>query len=415
MDYLKIIKNTSYLAYGTAIVSVINFISVPIVTKHLGISNYGIYSSILSFVGLFRTFSLIGNQKVLFRTAKNSRSDLVKSINSIIGIQNVVSVISIFITILSSFFIDSFNYNIIITISIYSFTNLIFPLRRFTNTIHLFNDKFKTVSILNVLNRLLFSVFAIFLVYFDFGYTAIIYVNLSVNILLIVINYLYLIERRYRYNIFSKPLFNIDFLKPHLKFHIISVLNYFQTNVDILMLTIMGTFEEVAIYAVGHKLASFTGRLRSIFSTALFPEVIKMTKEKTIEIKQLYRPTIIFGLIGLTIIILFTFVSEPLIIMFFGSDFSQSAEILNVLIFYIFFGWLSLPFNTLLLSYESNDTKILITNIICAIANIFLNKVLYDVYGLLGIAYATLFLKIFIIPIAFSLIILSMKKNNIIT
>jgi O-antigen/teichoic acid export membrane protein len=80
---------------------------------------------------------------------------------------------------------------------------------------------------------------------------------------------------------------------------------------------------------------------------------------------------------------------RPLTVLLFGSAYETSGSILAALLFYIGLAWGRLPYTTALQA-TGNEKTVVWTTAVTAAMNIPLNLVLFNLYGLMGIAYSTI-------------------------
>jgi O-antigen/teichoic acid export membrane protein len=91
-----------------------------------------------------------------------------------------------------------------------------------------------------------------------------------------------------------------------------------------------------------------------------------------------------------------SYFSEDVITLLFGVAYSESGIILSVLIFFLAASFFTIPF-TNSLQATHNESKILAIFWIGPCINIGLNYLFFKMYGLIGIAYSTLFVGVFTI------------------
>ena len=96
----------------------------------------------------------------------------------------------------------------------------------------------------------------------------------------------------------------------------------------------------------------------------------------------------------LLIVVLFIyFGADWFINTIIGSDFSYSATIIKVLSLYLLFHYISLPYDTALQVTFSENTLLKI-RFSLAFLNILANYIFYDLFGIIGIAYSSLLVKL---------------------
>jgi O-antigen/teichoic acid export membrane protein len=180
---------------------------------------------------------------------------------------------------------------------------------------------------------------------------------------------------------------NKKILKSSITFSLIGILTIIAVRTDIIMISYLGSFKEVGYYTIPFTITNIGLVFRNIFSTAFFPLSIKIKKKGII--KNYLKIALLLFTIILVCSIIISIISEDFVILIFGRRYSRSGSILSVLVFYLALSWATIPFSNLLQAAH-RETLILITGIILACLNIVLNIILYNIFGLIGIAYSTI-------------------------
>ena len=102
--FLRGIKNVSYLSLGTAFAEVIHLFSFVLIARELTIEDYGIWTSIGAFVGLFYFFTFEGLGKVVIREGSRDIGNMAEIFNRTIGLKNIFLIIATIICLVSLVF-----------------------------------------------------------------------------------------------------------------------------------------------------------------------------------------------------------------------------------------------------------------------------------------------------------------------
>jgi O-antigen/teichoic acid export membrane protein len=387
---LKIVrglKNASYLVIGNFISQVISFFAFIYVARNLGPNDYGIYVTVGAFVGMFDIILLGGLEKVVIREGSKDISHMHIILEKTIGVKNLFILFSIISCIIISFFAP-YGLRTKFYIILMSATLAYSGVRGFLGTIYQATEKMQYLAIFNILNRLLFVILVILVLNLGFGLLAIFIIAIFSHFSILLINYQFS-HRIINFNFFSKIQFDKQLLKPALLFTLIGFMGYFVTRVDLLMISFLGTENDVGIYGVAYKLSEPGIILRNIFATAFFPILVKRFHNNTIKGRRLIKYSLFF-LLGLVIVSsIASYISKELIIFFLGAKYEGSVQIFQILIFFIAFSWAALPFTTAALATQ-NEKFLLVPVSIMGVLNVLLNYILFLKYGVIGIAYATL-------------------------
>ncbi len=353
----------------------------------MGPKNYGIYVTVGSFVGVFGILLLGGLNKVIIREGSKNIPSMHIFLEKTIGIRNLLSAIAIAICIISVFF-TQYSLQTKIYIIIFSTQLAWTGWKGFFGTIYQATEKMQYTSIFGIANRALFVMLAILFLNYGYGVLTLLLISLFVNYLILLINFKF--SRKFiKFNFFQKVQFNTYLLKPALLFSLISFIGFLASRVDLLMISFLGTSNNVGTYGVAYKSAYLGEMLKNIAATAFFPVFIKRFHKRKVKATLLIRYSLLFGAIIFILTIILSLFIVRIVISLFGSDYRNSGEILRVLVFYLAFIWMTLPF-TISAQATHNEKYILIAGSIMAVLNVALNYILFLRYGLVGIAYSTL-------------------------
>ena len=385
-----LVKNISYLTIGQIISQIISLISVFYIPKLLGVEQYGNYQTVLSFVSIFTVFSFTGLNKVALRSGSMKIDKLSNEIESIIGIRHLFTFFAAMIAVLSAIFLDYSN-EIIIYISIY--VSWLW-LRTFESTINLVyqaHEKLKYFAFFTVLKSILLALSLVTVLLVGKGIFELLIVDLIVSLFVIVISY-YKSKRFTEFNFFSKVEFKLKKLKEGFIFSLLSFFNVLGNKIDVVMISLLGSPLEVGLYALANSVVR-KGLLASrAISTSIFPIYAKQAFKSLTRV-ELNKHSFYSFSAALIVVLFIYFGADWFINTIIGSDFSYSATIIKVLSLYLLFHYISLPYDTALQVTFSENTLLKI-RFSLAFLNILANYIFYDLFGIIGIAYSSLLVKL---------------------
>lgn len=385
--FLSGIKNASYLAAGNLATQVISFIGFIYIARMLGPSDYGIYVIVGAFVGMFDILLLSGLNKTVIREGSKDLSSMHIYLEKTIGLRNVLVLIAIIVCIICSLF-TPYEFQTKLYIVLFSSQLAYTGLHGYLGTIYQATEKMQYISILGIANRALFVCLSIAFLWHGFGLLALFLIALFSHFSTLAINYR-LSQKFVNFNFFSKVQFDKDLLKPALIFSLMVFLGFLTTRVDLLMISFLGTAEDVGIYGIASKICREGMMLRNVTVTAFFPIFVKQFHNGTMNGGRLLQYSLLFFSGILVLALVFSFFAEEATTFLFGSEYQNSGGILKVLMFYVAFAWATLPFTTAAQATH-NEKYILIAMSVMAALNIPLNYMFFLRYGLVGIAYSTL-------------------------
>jgi O-antigen/teichoic acid export membrane protein len=166
-------------------------------------------------------------------------------------------------------------------------------------------------------------------------------------------------------------------------------------NVDQVMIEYMVGSKSVGIYATAVKISELWYFIPTIVASTIFPKIVE-TKESYSE--KVYRERMqslydVMSMISYLIVVPLAITAHPVIDIFFGSEFNESAVILQVHIWAFIFVSLGVIRGKWLIA-ENMTTFSMIAAGIGAIVNVTLNVLLIPESAGVGAAWATLFAQV---------------------
>lgn len=404
------LKNASFLTTGQIITQLIGLIGVPLIARKLGVEQYGILTTVTAFVGMFALINLKGTGRVLVREGSKDLNKLPSYIENIIGIKNVFALLSILVTIIVGLFIKSYTAQIKVFIVIYSITHIFEIYNSFFGTIYQAFQKMQYISYFSIARKVLYTVSAILAVYLGSGVLTLILINIISNVLVLILNYKKS-KTIISFKIFRPIQWKKELMVPSIVFSLIGVLGFFQTKIDIVMISWMGTAREVGIYAVAFKIVHYIMMIKNQASIAFFPIFVKRFNEGPVRLSKLIKLSLILFLAAAGFATIFSFFAKDIIVLIFGIEYHQSGYIISILLFYIAFGFMYFPFGNAFLA-TGNEKINLVIGYFPPVANVILNYFLYQKFGLIGIAYSTLIVMSTFTLIGIGFVIYFLKKQG---
>jgi O-antigen/teichoic acid export membrane protein len=154
------------------------------------------------------------------------------------------------------------------------------------------------------------------------------------------------------------------------------------------MISMLSDYTDAGIFSAAVRFLDPIFIFRNLVAVAFFPMFVKMFHKGTINGKRLFQVSLALGafvFLGAAV----ASIIGPFVIIFLLPSFKASAMIFSILVFYTAFSYMIIPFSNALLATH-NELIMLKVVWIPPIINILLNLVLFQFFGLVGIAYATL-------------------------
>ncbi len=392
----KIVKNSAWLVLLQIVNTIVPMMTIPFVTRKLGSDTYGIFSICLNWILYLQVlvefgFGLTGARKAALI---DNESELNKLFNNIISSRIVLFILSLLI------------YIVIAIVSNFTFTEnvcfLIMFIMIFGTTFQLtwlFQGKqdMKFITIVNCISRFISTI--LIFVFIDSSSDLYLYAFFyTITILLSSIISMIIAKKKYHLTFKYASLKNIktELIDAKDVFYSSAMSKIF-SGFGITVLGFLETKSIVGIYSAISKIPYVMTMLFSPISQAIFPYVsIKMKKNKkdgVIFLKKVGVPVfLLFFVVGIVLLSFRNFIVELL----FGAEYSCYSIIMFPLIFQFLFAIINNFMGVQFL--VGTDNKKYYSNaffkscIISIIANIILGKL----FGIYGVAIATLIGEIFL-------------------
>lgn len=323
----KIISNFSYQLIFQIVKVVIPIITVPIVSKSLGVDNIGTYrfsTSIVTYFVLFATLgiTLYGQRSIAMvsdNKEKLSKRFLEIEIIAIISNSLVLLVYLLFIIFLKD--------NTLFVIQIFTVISVSLDISWF----FLGLEEFKYVTFRSVIITIITFICIILFV----NDTSDLYIYTFIQSFSIFLSQIilwpFLLKKITFYKISFKSVLN--HLRGIISFFIPTLIISFYTNMNIILLGLLSSNKDVAFYSNAIILANIVITLTTSLDTVLLPNLSYLYSQKKIEeIKSIWQKSIDFQLF-ITIPAYFgiSLISEKMVPWFFGTDFYPVTKIIPIL------------------------------------------------------------------------------------
>jgi len=381
-------KNVTFLLLGRILGMVISYMTLIFIVRKLTIEEFGLLSTVRTFVASFIIFSFGGISGAVMREGAKNLPQMGLLYEQTNGFKLLVSIFATILCLLA-LMLTPYDNSTKTLVFIFSFTIITTSLLNHWKVAFSATEKFKTLVIINILQPLVYFLIAIIVIDYSNRVQNLLFIQMFLQIIVMVIALL-IAQRliKFRLNLFDIQ-FNKSLITKGFYFFIISFAGMVFMKIDVLMISLMGNLGEVGVYSIADRIAREGSELRTVILAGFFPVVIKRIKDGPIN-GVLVRNTVIkiFFLVLLGLIII-SFNIEQIIVYMFGSKYLASAEILKYLIFFLAIEYTIHPYIMLLLSSNGEKYVAFIYSIL-AVMNVVLNYTFYNIFGLIGIVYSTI-------------------------
>ena len=389
--FMKYFRNTSWLFLEKILrIAVGLFISIWI-ARYLGPSQFGLFSYVQSFVGMFTIIAGLGLHEVLVREFVNGQLNETRLILTAFWMRIFAFIFIILLLIITLTFIsnDTYTNNLIfITISASAFSSF---------SVIDFYFQSKVVSKYTVYSTTIAlaisSILKVILILNQAPLVAFVWIiPLETFIWASVLLFYY---RRYKS---KNRTFNIWIFDKNIAFTLLkyswslifsSIVIAIYMKIDQVMIKEMLNVTATGQYAAAVKLSEGWYFIPAIIATSFFPAILNAKKQSQesyyFRLKKLYSIMVVTAII---IVLIVSLSSDWIINLLYGVEYSQASDVLKIHIFssiFIFLGFISGKW----LITENLQIYSMINTTLGMFLNILLNYIFIDSYGIIGAAWAT--------------------------
>lgn len=410
-EYKKILENIASLTGLQFASYILPLITLPYLTLVLGPDKFGLTQYAISLITYFQMFTDYGFNLSATRELAIVRDDEEKVseiFNSVMFIKIVLTILSFLVLLSIITFIPKFNADADVYLLTFGVVigYVLFPTWLFQGM-----EYMKYTSILNIIGKVIFTIFIFVFIHQTNDYLLVPIIN-SFGYIIVGILGIYI----------SLTRFDIKLSLPSIKsikYHLIEGWHVFLSTIAINMYTTTNTFllglltnnTLVGYYSIAEKIISAVNGLFTPISQAIYPFISRNVSKKNKEtniimIRKLTKLAAVLGAVFSIGVLVF---AEPVVLLLFGTVYSNSIIVLRILSIIPFMVSLSNIFGIqtmLTFNYKKDFTKIVF---IGGIIDIVLGIILITLMKEIGIAISFAITETFI-TIA---MLIFLQKNNI--
>ena len=390
ISLLPVLKNISWLFMANLLRVLSSFFVGVLIVRHLGATDYGLYSLTLSIASIFAVFASLGLKETVILElgqSQESGSELISSAAILLFISGALSYSLLLIFI---YLVFPFDKELLVLCSIYG-TTVLFKFPEVAEIWFESELKSKYISIIQTLSLVTFAIMKFALVIAEAGLVYFVLI-VSFEILVSTATLFFVFLRKGPHFVIPKRM--IVVAKRLLKFSwplllsSLSVILYIR--VDQIMLGKIINTDEVGLYSSVTKIVEATYFLPSIIAASFFPHLINQYEKNSdlfdSEVERLFSLSFVlsFGLaLGLH------FFSDIIVQFLYGADFASASYVLSVYSWMIVLAFWGVISGKIFLIYQRPMLHFERTLIGLGL-NVILNLMLIPNYGGVGAAYASL-------------------------
>ena len=398
----KVAFNTIFQIAGKVIVTAISLVVVALLTRYLGVSGYGDYTTVFTYVSFWAILADFGFFWVLVREISKSATNQEEIFNNIITLKSIFGVVVFILCSLLGFLIPQYSWTVKLGIAIISASWFWMSLN--STYVGLFQSKLEMYKavIAEVLGRAAILIGVLFLIKINTSLYGILWVYIFGNLLNFLISLYFgskYVKFRFTYNLKIWKYV----LKESLPLVILNFIGLIHFRIDTIILSVMKGSLDVGIYGVPSKILEIVILIPGIFMGNVFPILTNYYHSKDKRLSEAIQKSFDFlTIIAMPVLVGLIVLSWPLVdfiagkeylntstINFLGLDFS-APRILTILAISIFASFFLTIFSNLLTVMEKQSKQVL-PIIVITVVNIILNIILIPRYSYLAAAMVNVF------------------------
>lgn len=385
---MSVKNNIIWLIFDKIFILILQFVVGVKIANHFGSYQYGKYSYALSIIAFIPMLLELLNTRIIKLYFYKYNFNIIVSIVS--TFKNLISII-IFVVILLSKYFFSYDIELYWILVILSLDNIFISMTLGIENYFDYKLQSRYIVVSNNIVKIISYLIQYLAIVFNYGIIMIPVARCIGDILrAFILKYQY----RKKYNVLNKIVLNKKIILRMINESILIWLSFISyiiaSNIDRIMLKNLLNLESVGIYSIANQLISILLIIIGPFQNTVFSELLKIYhKDKILyEKKYIYFTKILTGLYIVGIPISF-FVLQKSFKYVFSPDYSQAISLYMILSLVVLVkANVFLRSSHLVLS--NNRSLILKSETIAAIANIFLNYILINKFGVRGAAISTL-------------------------
>ena len=400
----RITRNFVSLSVAEVISKGLQLLIFILLARYLGKNDFGLFSFGMAFALLITMISDFGLSTLLIREISRNKKLASKYITHA-SISKIV--LSLFAILATYLFLEILNYSqeakiityILLTFAILqTYTDLYYSIFRSFEKMH-YDAIIKIVRMLLLSGMMFYSIknnLGIVLASFAFPLTEIIILTLTVSLV---------------YKKFIKISFEFDssFTRRMLKSSSMFCLSIAFTGMfmftDSIMLSKLKSSVDVGIYSAASNLMLAAIFLPVMYGNAIYPVISKFYLSSKKSLKLAYERSFKYIVIlGIFVSVMIYSLSDKIISILYGAEYSSSAIVLSILCWYLFLRFINVISGFTLSSINRQGSRALSQGIV-ALLNIILNFILIPKYGIFGAAFATVITELVFFSVYTSFIV----------
>lgn len=384
----KLLSNSIWYLIAQGLTKLISFFYTIFLARNLGVSDFGLYVTALSYFSLVSSLSDFGVNRFFIREVSINKLRL-SGLLSVVTFFRIIIVAIFFglFAIVSSLFDPEFSRRNLTILAVLAVLPQSISLSLDAAFIALLKARYSSIGYIFL--TVATSMFGLWLVLSGFGsYGAILGLLLGQILYALVMAILAFWQKVDRPGKIDKALMREVFVGS-IPYGILTILGLLYFKVDTLLLSYMKGSFDTGIYGAGYKFLEALVFIPSAVSISLFPMFSKTSQESPAKAYQLYKKSLLtLFLLSLAIMAIYVAVL-PILIEIFLPQYAPTISIIRILSLTIPFLFMISPQSTVLSSQKIFIKKLIVISIFNLGLNVALNLIFIPQFSYLASAWIT--------------------------
>lgn len=378
-----------YLLSSAVTTVALNVVLVGFIARTLGVENFGLYSTIISFVGLFQFLSDFGLNRTLLKFGSTNITNAQFSFGNALFLKTIL-VIPTFALVTFFGYLAGYRNDEILIFELFTLTMVLESYGMVFSSIRRILGDFKLVSFFRVLKAIINLLIVIVALSIN---NSVLYLAFASVLLNVIIFFISLVNSV----LLLKPKLKLELMKDFFKDStIFSFSDFFvgiYAKISTVLLSFFSSLHSVGIFSAAIKFTNVANLFPNQVRFALLPTIyrilendkVKESKDQKRVFKIIFKYMIIFATPFVISIFLF---SDSIIRLIFGIKYDLSIPLVNLFSLFIYFRFIQAPFNLFYIAMNKHKNMV-VFQAITSVVNLILNLMLIPKYSAFGASIAT--------------------------
>ncbi|MBI3590761.1 MAG: flippase [Candidatus Melainabacteria bacterium] len=377
----------------------INIITVGFIARKLGVENFGLYSTILSFVQLFQFLSDFGLNKTLLKFGSTDFKKTQISFGNALFVKSILIIPTLILVTFLGFLAGYRNEGIII-LELFAIGLILESYSTVFSSIRRILGNFKLISFFRILKTVINLIIIVIALSMKNSVLSLAFANMLLCLVVFVISLLNTV-------LLLKPKLRLNLIPDFFKDSIIFSLNDFFLNIygriSTVLLSFFNDLHSVGIYSAAVRSTRIANLLPNQVKFALLPTMYRILEDRDLQASSPYdlKPSIhkekrVFGILLKYMVIFATpstiaiyFFSDSIINLIFSNKYNLAIPLVKLFSLFIYLRFIETPFSLFYIAMNKHKNMVYFQGF-TSILNVILNLILIPFYSASGACVATL-------------------------